>query len=114
MTSLHPAITRAAALYDEVGDTGRLRDLEKHERAFLADVHEIRMMAARACGDARRYLGDNTPAFRASKFLIDQQHDADLTRLLKHYEAAIEAQDSELEYLLGVVAEEMEVQQAAE
>ncbi len=102
---MHPAITRAAMLYDE------RRDLEPHEQAFLTAVHQITMTHARACGDARRYWGDGTPAFTASKYLIDCRQVEALDYALEQYDLAIAAADEVLECELVAVAD---VMQAAE
>lgn len=97
--TLHPAITRAAALYDET------RDLEQFEQDFLAAVYAATMAHARACGDARRHWGDLTPAFTASKYLIDRRQDEALSYALEQCEAAIEAADETLDNELALVAE---------
>jgi hypothetical protein len=114
MTSLHPAITRAAALYDETDESGQLRPLAQFEQDFLTAERHITGKHARDLGEARRMYGDGTTLFNAIKFRMDADLADDLTHALEQYEAAIEAQDSELEYLLGVVAEEMETTPFAE
>ncbi len=113
---MHPAITRAAMLYDERDETsGELRKLEQFEQTFLTTVELIRTEHARACGQAlRRFGGGSSTLFLATKFRMDADRDAELTQALERYDAANEAQDSELKYLLGVVAEEMEATPFAE
>ncbi len=105
---MHPAITRAAMLYDERDETtGELRKLEQFEQDFLTAERRITGEHARDVGAARRMYGDGTTLFNAIKFRMDADRDAELTTALERYDAANEAQDAELEYLLGVVDAEM-------
>lgn len=102
---MHPAITRAAMIYDEP------RDMEPHEQAFLTAVHKITRRDASKVGDARRLIGNHETLLNAVKFRLDADLADELTGALERYDAAIAAADEGLECELAAVAD---VMQAAE
>ena len=84
MQTIHPAIARAAEVYDLRGD------LEPHQAAFTATVHAIRERAARTKGLGVYLFGDHSEAALCSARLADRQMAHDLDAVLAEFELTME------------------------
>ena len=85
MQTIHPAIARAAEVYDLRGD------LEPHQAAFTATVHAIRERAARTKGLGVYLFGDHSETALCSARLADRQMAHDLDAALMIYQESVES-----------------------